>query len=43
MITSGISSSDGGTGKTSVEMKTLSTFTGAGWDFEGEINALANF
>jgi hypothetical protein len=34
--TSEMSSSDGGTGKTSVEMKTLSTFINAGWDFSGE-------
>ena len=31
--TSGESSSDGGTGKTTTEMQTLSTFTSAGWDF----------
>jgi len=31
--TSGQPTSDGGTGKTTAEMKTLSTFTGAGWDF----------
>jgi hypothetical protein len=31
--TSGWSTSDGGTGKTTAEMKTLSTFTSAGWDF----------
>jgi hypothetical protein len=31
--TSGRTSSDGGTGKTTVEMKTRSTFTNAGWDF----------
>ena len=30
---SGTSSSGGGTGKTSTEMKTQSTFTDAGWDF----------
>jgi len=35
--TSGQSSSAAGTGKTTAEMKTLSTFTSAGWDFEGEI------
>jgi hypothetical protein len=28
--------SAGGTGKTTAEMKTLSTFTSAGWDFEAE-------
>jgi hypothetical protein len=31
--TSGQTTSIGGTGKTTVEMKTLSTFTNAGWDF----------
>lgn len=31
--TSGQSSSDGGTGKTTAQMKTKSTFTDAGWDF----------
>jgi hypothetical protein len=31
--TSGQSGSDGGTGKTTAEMKTQSTFTDAGWDF----------
>jgi hypothetical protein len=31
--TSGQSTSAGGTGKTTMEMKTLSTFTAAGWDF----------
>ncbi len=34
--TSGLTISDGGTGKTTVEMKTESTFTDAGWDFLGE-------
>jgi len=34
--TSGQTTSDGGTGKTTVEMKTLSTFTSAGWDFVNE-------
>jgi len=34
--TSGLSISEGGTGKTTLEMKTPSTFTDAGWDFEGE-------
>ena len=34
--TSGRSYSDGGTGKTTVEMQTLATFTDAGWDFIGE-------
>jgi hypothetical protein len=28
--------SDGGTGKTTADMKTVSTFTSAGWDFEAE-------
>jgi hypothetical protein len=36
--TSGKATSSGGTGKTTAEMKTLSTFTSAGWDFEGETN-----
>jgi hypothetical protein len=31
--TSGRTTSDGGTGKTTAQMKTLSTFTSAGWDF----------
>jgi hypothetical protein len=31
--TSGQTTSDGGTGKTTAQMKTLSTFTSAGWDF----------
>jgi len=31
--TSGQSTSDGGTGKTTAQMTTESTFTGAGWDF----------
>ncbi|MFH1251347.1 MAG: GLUG motif-containing protein [bacterium] len=34
--TSGRSTSAGGTGKTTAEMKTLSTFTDAGWDFMNE-------
>jgi len=34
--TSGLSSSDGGTGKTTAEMKTATTFLEAGWDFMGE-------
>ncbi len=34
--TSGQSSSSGGTGKTTVEMMTQSTFTDASWDFSGE-------
>jgi len=32
METTGQTTSDGGTGKSTVEMKTLSTFTSAGWD-----------
>ena len=34
--TSDCNSSDGGTGKTTAEMQTQSTFTDAGWDFVGE-------
>ncbi|MHC4417106.1 MAG: GLUG motif-containing protein [Planctomycetota bacterium] len=34
---SGQGSSDGGTGKTTAEMQTESTFTSAGWDFVGEV------
>lgn len=34
--TSDCNSSAGGTGKTTAEMKTLSTFTSTGWDFLGE-------
>ena len=34
--TSGTSVSDGGTGKTTEQMQTESTFTDAGWDFLGE-------
>jgi hypothetical protein len=34
--TSGQSSSDGGTGKTTAEMMQQATFTAAGWDFLGE-------
>ena len=34
--TSGLTDSNGGTGKTTAEMKTESTFTDAGWDFVGE-------
>ncbi|RKY24828.1 MAG: hypothetical protein DRP62_02860 [Planctomycetota bacterium] len=34
--TSGQTTSDGGTGKTTAEMKILSTFTSAGWDFTNE-------
>ena len=32
--TSGLDTSDGGTGKSTQEMKTKSTFTNAGWDFD---------
>jgi hypothetical protein len=35
--TSGQTTSAGGTGKTTAEMQTESTFTDAGWDFAGEI------
>ena len=34
--TSGMTTSEGGTGKTTAEMQTRSTFTDAGWDFTGE-------
>jgi hypothetical protein len=34
--TSGRTTSDGGTGKTTAQMKTRSTFTSAGWDFTDE-------
>jgi hypothetical protein len=34
--TSGMSTSVGGTGKTTAQMKTIGTFTAAGWDFVGE-------
>jgi len=34
--TSGRTGSAGGTGKTTAEMQTISTFTDAGWDFVGE-------
>ncbi len=34
--TSGEATSKGGTGKTTAEMQTASTFLGAGWDFVGE-------
>ena len=37
METSGQSSSDGGTGKTTAEMQTASTFLETGWDFVGEM------
>jgi hypothetical protein len=36
METSGQTTSLGATGKSTAEMKTLATFTGAGWDFVGE-------
>ncbi len=36
VTTSGQSSSEGGTGKTTAQMTTQSTYTNAGWDFEGE-------
>ncbi len=35
--TTGQSTSAGGTGKTTAEMKTMTTYTNAGWDFVGEI------
>ena len=35
-IETSLDTSDGGTGKTTAEMKTMSTFTDAGWDFVGE-------
>jgi hypothetical protein len=35
--TSGLATSSGGMGKTTVEMKMMSTFTDAGWDFVGEV------
>lgn len=42
--TSGIMASSGGTGKTTAEMKTLSTFTSAGWDFTNEtVNGANDF
>jgi hypothetical protein len=34
--TSGLDTSAGGTGKTTEQMQTISTFTDAGWDFVGE-------
>jgi hypothetical protein len=41
--TSGLNTSAGGTGKTTAEMKTLSTFTSAGWDFTNEtVNGTAD-
>jgi len=35
---SGMATSDAGTGKTTVEMQTENTFTDAGWDFVGEVS-----
>jgi hypothetical protein len=32
MVTSGMEESDGGTGKTTAEMKSIATFSGAGWN-----------
>jgi hypothetical protein len=47
METSGIDTSEGGAGavgKTTAEMKTLTTFTAAGWDFVGEsVNGLHDY
>jgi len=37
LLTTGQSSSDGGTGKTTTEMQTAATFLEAGWDFVDEI------
>jgi hypothetical protein len=37
IVTSGQPSSAGGTGKTTAEMQTKSTFLDAGWDFVGEV------
>ncbi len=39
--TSGLGTSDGGTGKTTAEMKTETTFTDAGWDFTSIWNICA--
>ena len=36
--TSGQATSDGGTGKTTIEMKTVATFSGAGWNIVGVAN-----
>ncbi len=36
--TSGYETSHGGTGKTTAEMKMMSTYTDAGWDFVGEVS-----
>ena len=42
--TSGMSTSDGGTGKTTAEMQIRSTFTNEGWDFVGEdVNGTDDF
>ena len=44
METSGRSTSAGGTGKTTAEMKTIYTYTSAGWDFLGEfLNGTEDF
>jgi len=37
--TSGQTTSDGGTGKTTAEMKNIATFSGAGWNIVGVANA----
>ncbi len=42
--TSGLTTSAGGTGKTTAEMQVESTFTDAGWDFVGEsVNGIEDF
>jgi len=42
--TSGLTTSDGGTGKTTAEMQEIDTFLGAGWDFVAETaNGTSNF
>lgn len=43
ITTSGQTSSELGTGKTTAEMKTLSTFTTGGWDFVGETTNGTNY
>jgi hypothetical protein len=40
---SGLSYSDGGTGKTTAQMKTVSTFTDAGWDFSATDGDIADW
>ncbi len=40
--TSGQATSDGGTGKTTAEMKTLATFSDASWDISANVNYLNN-